>query len=263
MKEKKLLRTIGDIDQELIAEADGIRVKKRKYGWITAAVCAILMIAAGYAVWFGKNTPQNQEPAAEWQLEHSAGDIRVTEITDPPEMGGSSLLAYMTEDELVTQNDTSIFRGTVENIQNICVTSGDGAYYYGIITINVREIYRDLGGCEAGQKIRILTDPIHLDGVGTEDMDVIKQVQTGMEGIFIARAYAENETYELDNGLLFWTDLADCELPDGIRYAFLQMDGYVLYDKNAYPSVFAAEPQDLEGQTLDDVAAVIEKMLQK
>ena len=101
MKEKKLLRLIGDMDDAYIAEANVIRVEKTKYYWIIAAVCAILIVAAGYAAWFGENMSENGSPAAEWQLERSTGDIQVNEVTELPEGESSeALLVYLTEEEL-------------------------------------------------------------------------------------------------------------------------------------------------------------------
>ena len=264
MKEKKLLRLIGDMDDAYIAEANIIRVKKTKYYWIIAAVCAILIVAAGYAAWFGENMSENGNPATEWQLERSTGDIQVNEVTELPEGESSeALLAYLTEEELITQSDTSIFRGTIENIQNICITDGGGKSYYGILAIRVSQVYRDLGSCEAGQTVRILTKPIRMDGIWTEDMDILCEAETGMEGIFMARPYAEDESCEMEQGTLVWRDIADCQLPDGIRYVFLQKNDSILYERDAYPSVWAAERQDMESLTLDDIAAVIEELLQK
>ncbi|MDO4286969.1 MAG: hypothetical protein Q4C40_04510 [Eubacteriales bacterium] len=267
MKEKKLLRLIGNIADEYIAEADVVRVEKRKYRWITAAVCAILIIAAGYAVWLGRSPAENGTSAAEWKLERSTGDIHVTEVTELPEEGSVACLAYLTEEELVTQSDTNVFRGTIADIQNICIADSEGKKYYGIITVKVSEVYRDLEGCEAGQDIRILTEPIRMDGIGTFGMDTMEKAEIGMEGIFIARPYAAHESMDMGSGTLIWKDIADCELPDGVRHAFLQKKGIlgqtILYDKDAYPSVWAAERQDMEKLTLDDVAAVIQELLQK
>lgn len=246
MNEKELFRRIGGLDDDLIAEAaNHRRVPVRR---LAAAACAVLIVAASV----GMYRAQQRIPFA---LEHSTGDVSVEVVSELAEYGESACLAYMTEEELVTDSQTDIMRGTVTDIQNVLVSCGDWSGYRAVIEVKTDYVYRTYSGCKAGDTVYLLAPgPIRMETQGMSGLDTVRQIEVGMEGIFMGRPYGENDVEEQDGSRLYWMDVARYGLPDGIRYAFLQTDSGLLFDRDAYPSFSDA-------QTLDEVAEGLEKLI--
>jgi hypothetical protein len=112
--------------------------------------------------------------------------------------------------------------------------------------IVIEEVYK--GDLAVGDTIRMLLPcAIGLEGVGESPTKVIRQIESGMEGIFMPWVY-DGESYMEQNGaVLMLEDIAECGLADGMRWAFLSTKRGLVYDKNAYPGAKDAEnPDDIE-----------------
>lgn len=247
MSEKELLQALSAIDDDLITEAEQLPGKRRhSLRWMAAAVCAVITVCIGIGMYCGQNDTI--------ALERSEGDVSVQIVSELPKADSADCLAYLTEDELITDSQTDIFRGTIVNIQNVVVSCGESESYHAIVEIEVGQVYRTFGNCTAGDMVSVLTNPIHMDGIGVSASDTIEQAQIGMNCIFMANLLDSSDMKRHGESTLYWTDIAEYRMPDAIRYAFLETENGVIFDRDSYPSFCDAD-------TLDEIMQGIEKLI--
>ena len=68
--------------------------------------------------------------------------------------------------------------------------------------------------------------------------------------------YDENSVLEENGATLFLKDIADYGFYDGVRFAFLETDHGLVFDRSTYQSIAQA-------QNLDEIEDYILKMLEK
>ena len=122
-----------------------------------------------------------------------------------------------------------------------------------IATIVIDEVYQ--GDLEPGEQITMLIPcPIDEYNIWVEDTSVISQLESGMEGIFMPWIYDKDSYIEMNGAVLMLRDLAVCGLADGMRWAFLNTDHGLVYERWAYPGTGNAT-------NLDDIEAYVIEML--
>ncbi len=166
---------------------------------------------------------------------------------------GSSI--KLTEEELFTNFDTAIFKGTVSKTRNIVVNFNGEKEYRAIAQIEVEKVYR--GNCSEGDSVTVML-PCPLSSIirmtGTTTLSAMKE---GVTGIFMPMVYDDESSLWMENGArLDKRDLADYGFADGERYVFLETDAGLIFDRGAYDSI-------ADVTTLDDVEKYIENMLER
>lgn len=96
----------------------------------------------------------------------------------------------------------------------------------------------------------------NIENLWVEDTDTIAALETGMTGIFMPMIYDENSVLEENGATLFLKDIADYGFYDGVRFAFLETDHGLVFDRSTYQSIAQA-------QNLDEIEDYILKMLEK
>ena len=89
-----------------------------------------------------------------------------------------------------------------------------------------------------------------------EDTEIVSAMQVGITGIFMPVIYTGDSIWEQNGARLVQTDIADFGFADGQRYAFLEGEEGLLFDRDSYPSIAAAT-------TLDEVEAFIQDKIKK
>ncbi|TVX88084.1 hypothetical protein [Paenibacillus agilis] len=185
-------------------------------------------------------------------LHQSSDGVSVQYVNDAPIVQTSGSLVPLTEEEIFKKPNMSVFKGTVEKIQNIEMELGKGdAYYQAIATIKVDEVYQ--GNEKIGEPVQVLL-PTPIDSnVWVEDTDVVSAMRVGMTGIFMPVKYEGTEKREENGETLVFKDISDYGLLDGERFAFLQTDTGLIFSKDTYTSLSHA-------QTLEDVKKFVSEV---
>ena len=67
-----------------------------------------------------------------------------------------------------------------------------------------------------------------------EDSYINSQIEEGDRGIFIIHKYGIDDTLELNQKILYLSELADYGFEDAERFAFLEKNGNTLFSSNFY-----------------------------
>jgi hypothetical protein len=178
-----------------------------------------------------------------------SSDVTIKYVRKGPNIQSSALLVSLTEDEILgidahpnreDLRNTVILNGKVEDIQNIKIKMGRNENYRAILTLKTESCLK--GSVATGSTINILLPcPIAINGFWQEDTGVISQVKVGMRGIFIVFPYDENDIWGEDGATLYLKELSEYGMGDGERFAFLDKEGKVVYDRQAFPSLPTAQ----------------------
>ena len=160
-------------------------------------------------------------------------------------------LPYLTEEELFSANETTIIKGVVSSIQNIQLDFHGEKLYWAIAKVKVQKVYR--GNCKVDDTITLRLQCSINDDVYVEDTETISSMKKGMTGIFMPIQYDDTSDYSENDATLHLKDIADYGFLDGVRYAFLDSDNGLIFDKTAYKSIENAK-------TLDDIEQYVLKM---
>jgi hypothetical protein len=179
-----------------------------------------------------------------------SGNISVRYIDKAPTFINSySLAERLTEEELFHKHNTDVFFGTVKEIKNIEISFGGRKEYRAIAKIVINKVYR--GDKKAGEVTAILLPcPINT-GVIVEDTEVISKIRVGENGIFMPVKYDKESVEEVNGEKLYLKELAEYGLMDGVRFAFLETENGLIFDRASYESVKAAASiQEIEDYVL-------------
>lgn len=251
MKKEIISDALGGIDEKYIEEAEDYKAKSHKKAFISiAASAACIAVALLIAVPALSSRSKNA-----FELSDASSGVKV-EYGEPKNIPQTSYsLAYFyTEEELFTVFDTAVFRGEITDIQNIVIDSNGVKAYRAIAKIKISKAFR--GDCEAGDIVTVLL-PCPIDnGIDVSDCDVVSAMRVGLEGIFMPMIYDENSLREENGAVLCLKDIADYGFADGIRYAFIEADGGLIFDRTSYESISNAE-------TLDEIEEYVISMIEK
>ena len=251
MNVKKFSEAMGDVDDRYIVEAVSYKRKAAKSRIIRRAV-----IAAGIAAVFliGVsiiNMQRNTIP-----LSDRSHNVTARYTSNPfTFFGHSGSLHGLTEEELFTNFDTAIFKGTIKEIRNIVVSFNGEKEYLAIAEIEVEKVYR--GTCSEGDTVSVLIPCPVSTIIYATDSTTLSAMKAGMTGIFMPMLYDDETAMRWENGAsLDKRDIADYGFADGERYAFLESDSGLVFNRGAYASI-------ADAATLDEVEEYIEKMLER
>lgn len=254
MKGNELLDKMELIDPAYVeaAEVKPARKKRVWLKWGAAAACLCILAGAAALVSQFRGNQMDPQPGA-----LALSDQTTAKVSYGCEAGTATAakadLQYLTEEELFAQENMYAFRGRVSGLSNITIDFNGVEEVRCIATLAVEEVYQ--GDIFAGEAITMLL-PCAIDSgnVWVEDTDVISRLESGMEGIFMARMYNDESRWEQNGAKLMLKDVAVCGLMDGMRWVFLSTDQGLLFERSAYPGAKNAE-------TLDDIEAYVIEML--
>ncbi|MHB1155189.1 MAG: hypothetical protein ACYC00_23055, partial [Eubacteriales bacterium] len=170
------------------------------------------------------------------------GNISAKYVKKAPHVISLSDLVFLTEEEIFNNYNTSVFKGTVEEIRNIKIDFNGSAEYRAIAKIKIDKIYR--GNETAGDIISVLI-PCPIDsGTWVEDTDVISGIRVGTNGIFMPVKYDETSYREENGARVYWLDIAEYGFMDGMRFAFIKIENGMIFDRDAFMSVKTANSFD-------------------
>ncbi len=262
MKPENISDAMNGIDDDIIEETEKVRGnvrtkrnrKRFRIGGAAFAACfAAVLLAVFLAPEPGRQQSQNDQIVLS---ERSSGvTVRYAEGAEGQEgISSSSSLIALTEEELFTYHDTAVFRGTVAEIRNIEIDFNGSRECRAIAEIRVEKVYR--GSCSVGDTVSVLLPCALTEGVWVEDTEVVSRMRAGMTGIFMPMIYGGDSVWEQNGAVLALQDIADYGFADGTRYAFLETEEGLVFDRTAYKSI-------ADASTLEDVEAYIQIMLQK
>ncbi len=245
MTGRKISDALGYVDARYIEEAAELKISKSrkiitKYGAIAACLCIIAALAV---------------PFAADRLSFYYGDRARIIYGDEgiPDVQSKDLLRYLTEDELFEDERLYAFRGRVEKLENLTLDFGISKVYRCVATIKIEKVIK--GDIEEGSKIKMLIPcPIGVD-IWVEDTRFISLIREDMEGIFMPRAYDEDSRMEMDGKSVYFKEIASCGLGDGERWAFLDIDGRIVFSASYVGAAGAG--------SLDEIEEYVIKMLEK
>lgn len=249
MNTKKFSDALSQIDNKYIDEAINYK-KNKKITWIkfgaVAACFAIIIFALSKS-----NLPDKQ-----FVLSDNSYNVTVKYINRAPSdnISINAMLAYHTEEELFS-NNTDIFKGKILSLDNIEMNFNGEKLYRAIAQIKIEKVYR--GSCDKGDTVSVMLPCPITEGVWVEDTDTVCAMKEGMTGIFMPIFYTEENSFlEYNNARLVQKDIADYGFPDGMRYAFLETEDGLIFDRYSYETISDAK-------TLDEVEEYIQTMLEK
>lgn len=217
-------------------------------GLMRVAMVLLLLIVflTGYFIVISRKSPI--------PLSENSTNVTVKYTSNPFILPGSAgSLVRMTEEELFTEFDTAIFKGTVSEISNIVVSFNGEKEYRAIAQIRVEKVYR--GTCSEGDTVSVMLPcPVStiIRSTGSTTLSAMKE---GVTGIFMPMVFDDESALWMENGAsLDKRDLAAYGFADGERYAFLETAKGLVFDRETYGSI-------ADAVSLDEVEKYIESML--
>lgn len=247
MNKQELFKEIGLIDESLIQEADVVmKIKFFKKTWVKIA-----SLAACFALIMGIGIPLAYNHSNKIDLSELSNNVSTKYVKKAPNLGAFDL-EQLSEKELFSKYNTSIFKGNILKIDNIEINFNSQKEYWAIAQIKVEKVYR--GNCKVGDTVSVLLPCPISNNMWVEDTETVSAMKAGMTGIFMPIEYNETSFYEANGARLALKDIADYGFRDGVRYAFLETKDNIIFPKWAYKSIENAT-------TLEEIEDYIEKMI--
>lgn len=249
-EEKRILNVLGQVDEKYIDEAaPGKRMNKKPawFKWGTIAACFALVLAIGIPMMNNQNNRLILSDASTNVIVKYVDKVQA-------QAQGAGALAEFTEEELFTNFNTAVFKGTVTKIKNIEIDYNGFTDYQAIAEIHVDVLYR--GNCAVGDTVSVLLPCPLQANIWVEDTGVASKICEGTVGIFMPEQYDETSVVKMNGATLALQDISEYGLPDGERFAFLETDSGLVFDLWAYQSI-------AEATTLDEIADYVQKMIAK
>lgn len=250
MKQEEFFEVLADLDDAYIAEAnEPVKRAKKKQShrllkWGAIAACLCLVVGGFY---------QYMRGGKKLELSEQSKGVTVRYAAYVPDVASEACLMYLTEEELFTEYSSVIFKGTVTQIDNIRLDFNGYDDYRALAEIQIEKVYH--GKCVEGESVWVLLPGAVSEGSHNSIMDTLGQLEVGMTGIFMPKAYTKDSIYQMNGATLYLKDLAEYGFGDGIRFAFLETEDGLVFDRSAYEG--AKDAFDLE-----DIEAYIYEMLE-
>lgn len=208
-------------------------------------VIVIIAVIIGAMIYFYSNGNNNTI-----EVKKSAGGIEVSYVDGNYKNESKSNLAEIKQDKIWNDDKYCIVEGTVEKANNIEIRIDDKKMYNAIIEIKVESDIK--GKIKEGSTISVLSGCATMkEEIYQEDSYINSQIEEGDRGIFIIHKYGIDDTLELNQKILYLSELADYGFEDAERFAFLEKNGNTLFSSNFY--------KDLKDNAkLDEVKSYIE-----
>lgn len=208
-------------------------------------VIVIIAVIIGAMIYFYSNGNNNTI-----ELKKSDGGIEVSYVDGNYKNESKSNLAEIKQDKIWNDDKYCIVEGTVEKANNIEIRIDDKKMYNAIIEIKVESDIK--GKIKEGSTISVLSGCATMkEEIYQEDSYINSQIEEGDRGIFIIHKYGIDDTLELNQKILYLSELADYGFEDAERFAFIEKNENTLFSSNFY--------KDLKDNAkLDEVKSYIE-----
>lgn len=208
-------------------------------------VIVIIAVIIGAMIYFYSNGNNNTI-----ELKKSDGGIEVSYVDGNYKNESKSNLAEIKQDKIWNDDKYCIVEGTVEKANNIEIRIDDKKMYNAIIEIKVESDIK--GKIKEGSTISVLSGCATMkEEIYQEDSYINSHIEEGDRGIFIIHKYGIDDTLELNQKILYLSELADYGFEDAERFAFIEKNGNTLFSSNFY--------KDLKDNAkLDEVKSYIE-----
>ncbi len=205
----------------------------------------IIAVIIGAMIYFYSNGNNNTI-----ELKKSDGGIEVSYVDGNYKNESKSNLAEIKQDKIWNDDKYCIVEGTVEKANNIEIRIDDKKMYNAIIEIKVESDIK--GKIKEGSTISVLSGCATIkEEIYQEDSYINSQIEEGDRGIFIIHKYGIDDTLELNQKILYLSEIADYGFEDAERFAFIEKNGNTLFSSNFY--------KDLKDNAkLDEVKSYIE-----
>lgn len=246
---KDRLDILENIDEKYIIEAADAKKSHRNrvfaaYGSIAA--CAALALAIGVFVYHSPSPDIIPLSAYSTNVKVQYYDGEIAKVSSYSDTMNFS------PKEIFSMTETA-FKGTVTDIQNIQIDCNGIKEYRSIATITVEKTYR--GSCAENDVVTIMLPcPITKDSFWVEDTDVVAQMKVGTSGIFLLKEYGSDDYYRANNCELLLSDIANYGFYDGHRFAFIETENGLVFDKSVHEKIANAT-------TLDEAEEYVLKMI--
>ena len=212
---------------------------------ICVFVIVIIAVIIGAMIYFYSNGNNNTI-----ELKKSDGGIEVSYVDGNYKNESKSNLAEIKQDKIWNDDKYCIVEGTVEKANNIEIRIDDKKMYNAIIEIKVESDIK--GKIKEGSTISVLSGCATIkEEIYQEDSYINSQIEEGDRGIFIIHKYGIDDTLELNQKILYLSEIADYGFEDAERFAFIEKNGNTLFSSNFY--------KDLKDNAkLDEVKSYIE-----
>lgn len=254
MKKEKISEALNFIDEKYVDEAEIGMIRKKK-----SIIIKITAVAASIAIVLSVGIPSVLHSRKSIPLSDASANVQVYRVDTLPQSvinstSAFSLAYFETPEELFSSFPLAIFRGTITDIENIKISFNGCPVYRAIAEIKVEKVYQ--GACKKGEKVKVLLPCTIADGTWTEDCGTVEQFKVGTKGIFMPIAYDDSFIWEQNGATLKETDIAPYGFADGVRYAFIETDNGLCFDRDSHADIENAE-------SLDDVEAYVINMIAK
>ena len=246
---KRMLSKILENGNASKKEGNVINMKNRKSRtWImTGAVAAA-------ALFFTLGLPNLMKKDAGDVL-YSKGNVTITEVTEVPEIPAdpTAITAIFNENEVFTMFDTVAFMGTVKEVKNVKMDFNGVETYRALVVVTVEKVYD--GEVTVGETVSaMLPGPVDTGSVMGADFNITRAMKPGERGIFMPLIYSDEEVWEENGTVLKMTDFAKYAIIDTQRFAFIESEEGLLFERNTFPKI-------KDAKTLEEVESyIIEKL---
>lgn len=195
------------------------------YTGFATVTCALILLLCIFSI----------NNKSDFKLPNSTGKVSVKYVKRHPNYMVNADLAWLTEEELFNKFNTEIYAGTVVDIKNIEINFNGHKDYKAIAKIQIDKNYR--GSKNIGDVISIII-PCPIDNnIWVEDTDVVSKLRVGTKGIFMPTKYDDNSYIEMNGARVYYLDIAEYGFADGVRYAFLETEDGIIFERHAYESI--------------------------
>ncbi len=182
---------------------------------------------------------------------YTKGDVVVTEVTEVPEIPAdpSAITAIFNEEEVFNMFDTVAFMGTVKDIVNLKMDFDGIVHYRAMAVITVDKVYD--GELTVGETVNaMLPGPVDTGSVMGADFNITRAMKPGERGIFMPIVYSSDEVWEENGKELKMTEFAKYAIIDTVRFAFMETEEGLLFERNTFPAI-------KDARTLEEVETYI------
>ena len=265
MKNKKILESMDKISPDEASkkqildnvlkynhsrnEGKVINMRNNKTWKTFIPAAAILALVMTFAL---PNLLKNNNP----DVLVSKGNIEVSYIDDLPELPpgnpGAITMNYSEADVFqLVGND--VFTGTVKSIRNIRLSYLDVTEYRAIVTVTIDKVLR--GDKKVGEDVKMmLPGPVEDGKVIGVDFHVTRAMKVGEKGVFLPIRHDDQSYWEDNNTKVYFSEIAEYSILDTQKFVFLDVNGELLFAKDAFPALQSAK-------TLDEVEVYISSKL--
>ena len=260
MTSKDLFRTVGEVREDQIVDADTKRTTHwRRY--LAAAACFALVLAAALTLpgrlghtetdlgtggmdssEYSTAESADAKPA---RPEHSVG-AEIGELDPffaaekPAQAADSSASLAWLEPEEIFAMDTVIFRGTVQGLRYFRVKMGGQRMDYTVATVEVTDCIR--GELAAGDIYNILLPCAPGRSISTAGD--LERLEEGSDAVFMPCRATADTGWRSGENYFCYADLAELYFDEGIRFLFLDTGEGLSFTRDVYTDIAGAETLD-------------------